>query len=136
MGIFTENTTAVKWWQGCFCLTFFKFFFGYGHGNFFGILVNRNDISCTEVGNRSTILSFRSDMSNNQTISTTRENVRLSRGQPCLLDLYQRSLMKRDSISGIPGPPLGPTKRTTTTSPSTIHLSELPESHLLLSQRP
>ena len=25
-----------------------------------------------------------------------------------------------DNISGIPGPPLGPTKRTTTTSPSTI----------------
>ena len=45
MGIFTEDTTTIEWWQGCFCLAFFKFFFGYGHGNFFGILVNRNDIA-------------------------------------------------------------------------------------------
>ena len=49
MSIFTKNTTAIEWWQGCFCLAFFKFFIGNGHGNFFRILVNRNDISCTKV---------------------------------------------------------------------------------------
>ena len=42
----------------------------------------------------------------------------------------------KDSISGIPGPPLGPGKRTTTTSPSTISSERTPQWQLLLSQRP
>ena len=43
------------------------------HRNFFGILVNCNHITCTEVGNRSTNLSFRSNVTNNESVSTTWE---------------------------------------------------------------
>ena len=43
------------------------------HSDFFGILVNCNHITCTEVGNRSTNLSFRSNMTYNKSVSTTWE---------------------------------------------------------------
>ncbi len=74
---------------GCFCLTFFKFFFGYGHGNLAQVV----SITYHLYGGRQSVRmpeGFRGIM--NQTISTTRETTIRQEGI-CLPDLYQQSLM-------------------------------------------
>ncbi len=120
MGILPRDTTAVS---GSKVVTTFSFFFGYSHRNFFSIMIYRNDINL--YGGRQSVLhlSFRCDMSNNQ-IKYHQRSVRLSRGQPCLLDLYQRSWMSISRHTRT----RRPNKTNDPTSPSTISSVKRPES--------
>ncbi len=96
----------------------FLFFFGCVHGNFFGILVSRNDIAGTEIGGRSINLGFRSDTASKLPDEGVPPEKRPSVKRATHLPSYQQ--LKKVTASQAYQDHLCSTNETTTTSPSMI----------------